>query len=60
MPLTWRQKNTVPLLIEASRGARLLVVGSHRRTSPLSIGAGYVDQGLLCHSLTPVAVVPVI
>ncbi|HEV2634496.1 MAG TPA: universal stress protein [Actinocrinis sp.] len=51
--------NTVPVLIDAARGARLLVVGSHRRTSPLSLGAGYVDQGLLSHSPTPVAVVPV-
>ena len=52
--------NTVPTLIEASHGSRLLVVGAHRRTSALSLGAGYVVQGLLSHSPTPVAVVPVI
>jgi nucleotide-binding universal stress UspA family protein len=51
--------NTVPTLIEASRNSRLLVVGAHRRTSALSLGAGYVVQGLLSHSPTPVAVVPV-
>jgi nucleotide-binding universal stress UspA family protein len=51
--------NAVPLLIEAARGARLLVIGAHRRRSPLSVGAGYVVQGLLSHSTTPVAVVPI-
>jgi nucleotide-binding universal stress UspA family protein len=51
--------NTVPTLIEASRGSRLLVVGAHRRTSALSLGAGYVVRGLLSHSPTPVAVVPI-
>ena len=51
--------NAVPMLIEASRDARLLVVGAHRRRSPLSVGAGYVVQGLLSHSPTPVAVIPI-
>jgi len=51
--------NAVPMLIEASRGARLLVIGAHRKRSPLSVGAGYVVQGLLSHSPTPVAVIPV-
>ena len=51
--------NAVPMLIEAARGSRLLVIGSHRRRSPLSVGAGYVLQGLLSHSPTPVAVVPI-
>lgn len=51
--------NAVPMLIEASRAARLLVVGAHRRRSPLSVGAGYVVQGLLSHSPTPVAVIPI-
>ena len=50
--------NTVPTLIEASRNSRLLVVGAHRRTGALSLGAGYVVRGLLSHSPTPVAVVP--
>ncbi|HZU56623.1 MAG TPA: universal stress protein [Actinocrinis sp.] len=52
--------NPVPMLLEASRGARLLVVGAHRKHSPLSVGAGYVVQGLLSHATTPVAVVPVV
>jgi nucleotide-binding universal stress UspA family protein len=52
--------NAVPMLIEASRGARLLVIGAHRKRSPLSVGAGFVVQGLLSHSLTPVAVVPIL
>ncbi|MBS2964162.1 universal stress protein [Actinocrinis puniceicyclus] len=51
--------NAVPMLIEAARGSRLLVIGSHRRRSPLSVGTGYVVQGLLSHSPTPVAVVPI-
>jgi len=51
--------NAVPMLIEASRDARLLVVGAHRRRSALSVGAGYVVQGLLSHSPTPVAVIPI-
>ena len=51
--------NPVPTLIDAARGARLLVVGSHHHHGPLSVGAGYVVQGLLSHSPTPVAVVPI-
>jgi len=51
--------NAVPALIKAARDARLLVIGAHRRRSPLSVGAGYVVQGLLSHSPTPVAVVPI-
>lgn len=51
--------NAVPALIEAARDSRLLVVGAHRRRSPLSVGVGYVVQGLLSHSPTPVAVVPI-
>ena len=52
--------NAVPTLIEAARGARMLVLGAHRRNSPLSVGVGYVIQGVLAHSATPVAVVPVV
>lgn len=51
--------NTVPVLIEAARGTRLLVVGARRRRGPLAIGAGYVVDGLLAHAVTPVAVVPI-
>lgn len=51
--------NAVPMLIEAGREARLLVIGAHRKRGPLSVGAGYVVQGLLSHSSTPVAVVPI-
>lgn len=51
--------NTVPVLIEAARGTRLLVVGAHRHRGPLAIGAGYVVDGLLAHAATPVAVVPI-
>ncbi|HEV2635691.1 MAG TPA: universal stress protein [Actinocrinis sp.] len=50
--------NAVPMLIGASQGTRLLVVGSHHHHGPLSVG-GYVVQGLLAHSPTPVAVVPI-
>jgi nucleotide-binding universal stress UspA family protein len=51
--------NTVPVLIEAARGSRLLVIGAHRHRGPLAIGAGYVVDGLLAHAVTPVAVVPI-
>jgi len=51
--------NVVPILVGAALGARLVVVGAHRHLGLLSMGAGYVVQGLLAHSPTPVAVVPV-
>jgi nucleotide-binding universal stress UspA family protein len=51
--------NAVPVLCEAGRGSRLIVVGSHRHRGPLAVGAGYVVNGLLQHSSTPVAVVPI-
>ena len=51
--------NTVPVLVEAARGTRLLVVGSHRHRGPLAVGAGYVADGLLAHAVTPIAVVPI-
>ena len=51
--------NAIPALVTASKGAHLLVVGAHRRRGPLSVGAGYVVQGLLSHAHTPVAVVPI-
>lgn len=54
-----RRGNPVPTLIEAAEGRRLLIVGSHRHHSPFSVGAGYVVDGLLAHSPTPIAVVPI-
>ena len=61
VPVTTRivRDNAVPALIQAARHSRLLVVGAHRRRSSLSVGAGYVVQGLLSHSATPIAVVPI-
>jgi nucleotide-binding universal stress UspA family protein len=50
--------NTVDILIATARDARLLVVCAHRRRGPLSAGVGYVVDGVLSHSQTPVAVVP--
>jgi nucleotide-binding universal stress UspA family protein len=47
------------VLAEASREARLTVVGAHRRLGPLSLGVGPVIHGLLGHAHSPVAVVPV-
>jgi nucleotide-binding universal stress UspA family protein len=55
---TW-QGVPVPALAEISRGARLLVVGSHRRRGPLSFGPGHIVHELLSHSDTPVAVIPI-
>ncbi|MBR7825641.1 universal stress protein [Actinospica sp. MGRD01-02] len=49
----------VPALAQAARGARLIVVGSHRRRGPLSFGPGHIVHGLLSHADTPVAVVPI-
>ncbi|MBR7829927.1 universal stress protein [Actinospica sp. MGRD01-02] len=54
-----RQGVPVPTLAQAARGARLIVVGSHRRRGPLSFGPGHIVHGLLSHADTPVAVVPI-
>ena len=56
--ITVAEGNPVPILIEAARRTRLLVIGAHRRHGPFSVGAGYVIDGVLAHSPTPVAVVP--
>lgn len=53
-----REGNAVPEPVEAARDAELLVVGAHRRHGPLSIGAGYVVDGVLGRSTAPVAVIP--
>jgi nucleotide-binding universal stress UspA family protein len=47
------------VLGDASRGARLTVVGAHRRLGPLSLGVGPIVQALLGLAESPVAVVPV-
>lgn len=52
--------NPVPMLAEASRGSRLLVVGARRHQGPLSVGLGYTVRGLLAHASAPLAVVPVV
>lgn len=49
----------VPVLMDAARGAHLIVVGSRRSRPPLSFGPGHVVHGLISHSDTPVAVVPI-
>ena len=54
-----RQGVPVPSLVQAAHVARLLVVGSHRRRGPLSFGPGHIVHGLLSHSDSPVAVVPI-
>jgi nucleotide-binding universal stress UspA family protein len=51
--------NPVPTLISEAQGTRLLVVGAHHHHGPLSVGAGTVVRGLLAHSPTPVAIVPI-
>ncbi len=51
--------NTVPALVNAANGARLLVVGAHRHRGPLAVGAGYVVDGVLARSSVPVAVIPI-
>jgi nucleotide-binding universal stress UspA family protein len=45
-------------LNRASHGARLLVLGAHRRRTLFSIGVGPVLHALLVHAPCPVAVVP--
>lgn len=52
------QGNPVSVLGEAADGARLLVVAAHRKRGPLSVGAGYVVDGLIAHSPAPLAIVP--
>jgi nucleotide-binding universal stress UspA family protein len=49
--------NPVQVLCDAAADARLVVVGAHHRRL-LSVGAGYVVEGLLSHSPVPVAVIP--
>jgi hypothetical protein len=44
----------------AQHGLRRSADDPHRQESKLSVGAGFVVQGLLSHSLTPVAVVPIL
>ncbi|MBR7825623.1 universal stress protein [Actinospica sp. MGRD01-02] len=56
--MTVSEGNSVPVLVDAARAARLVVVGAHRRRGPLSVGPGYVVEGVLAHCPTPVAVVP--
>lgn len=46
-------------LAAASRGARMTVVGAHRRHGPLSLDVGLVIEGLLGLAESPVAIVPV-
>jgi len=53
-----REGNAVELLLGAASRARLLVVGAPRHHSPLTLGAGYVVDGVIAHSPVPVAVVP--
>lgn len=45
-------------LSQAAHGARMLVLGAHRRRTPFSIGIGPVLHALLIHAPCPVAVVP--
>ena len=56
--VTTGEGNAVPVLIDAARSARLVVLGAHRRRGPLSIGPGYVIEGVLAHCPRPVVVVP--
>lgn len=46
-------------LIDRARDARLLVLGTHRHRTPLSIGVGSVLHALLTNAPCPVAVVPI-
>ncbi|WP_137992075.1 universal stress protein [Streptomyces vilmorinianum] len=45
-------------VLEAARGARLVVVGRRRRTSSIGVHTGPVTHSVLHHSAAPVAVVP--
>lgn len=55
--ITAARAHPVTSLVEASRGARLVIVGRRHR-GPLSVGAGTVVDNLLEHSHAPVAIVP--
>ncbi|MFD6950530.1 universal stress protein UspA [Nocardiopsis sp. TSRI0078] len=52
------QSNPVDALVEASREADLLVVGSRGRGGVRGLVMGSVSQGVLQHSTVPVAVLP--
>jgi nucleotide-binding universal stress UspA family protein len=56
--ITAAKGHPVAVLVDASRGARLTVVGAHRHHGPLSLGVGPILQGLLAQAESPVAIVP--
>lgn len=49
----------VPALVATGTGARMIVVGAHRRHGRLAFGPGHIVHGLLSHAAAPVAVVPI-
>ncbi|GHB09290.1 MULTISPECIES: universal stress protein [Streptomyces] len=51
-------RSTASALVEASRGAGLLVMGSHERRGASVLGLGHVVHALLHHSHCPVQIVP--
>ncbi|MFD6280644.1 universal stress protein [Streptomyces sp. NPDC060209] len=51
-------RSTASALVEASRHADLLVMGSHERRSASVLGLGHVVHTLLHHSHCPVQIVP--
>ncbi|MEU5655273.1 universal stress protein [Streptomyces sp. NPDC047737] len=51
-------RSAASALVEASRKAELLVVGSHERRSVSALGLGHVVHALLHHSHCPVQIVP--
>ncbi|MFE9725627.1 universal stress protein [Streptomyces sp. NPDC005794] len=51
-------RSAASVLVEASRKAELLVVGSHERHSVSALGLGHVVHALLHHSHCPVHIVP--
>jgi len=57
--ITVTRGHPAAVLVDASGDARLTVVGAHRHHGPLSLGVGPIIQGLLAHTESAVAVVPV-
>ncbi|MFE4451548.1 universal stress protein [Streptomyces sp. NPDC056796] len=51
-------RSTASALVEASRHAQLLVMGSHERRGVSVLGLGHVVHALLHHSHCPVHIVP--
>jgi hypothetical protein len=61
VPVTLRAEyhSTKPALVEATRAARLLVIGRHGGSAPLGLSLGSVARSMIHSAQCPVEIVPV-